>query len=362
MEEKVIIKDENQKFYDSDVAKKFELTKEMIQESQRIVDSDKDTIPKFWKEKYINESVKNWDKFYKRNNINFFLDRHWIEKEFEELIHSGNRANNNELLIEFGCGVGNSILPLLQISASLHFIGFDCSVRAVNLFEERWNKLLLSLGEHGTEVPEICKNYSSCLDNEKLNCQYLNGPLCPFNYCSNTINNKFDKNPINCENTNDESKNTFICKNNTKCNRLRTFVFDIVQGEIPDYICYPNMANYGLLIFVLSAIHPKYHQDVVNRCSKVLKPGAILLFRDYGRYDLAQLRFAKSSKSKIADNFYVRNDGTFAYYFTTDEIKTLFENAGFKVISNNYCLREVTNRKTNVSMKRVWIQSKFSKI
>ncbi|POM83356.1 Methyltransferase domain protein [Cryptosporidium meleagridis] len=261
------------------------------------------------------ESVKNWDKFYKRNNINFFLDRHWIDKEFKELISNSTNVSddlNPKILIEFGCGVGNSLIPLLQISKDLHCIGFDCSSRAISLFEERWNKILA--------------NFESNKKDSKM---------CPFKCLKDS-----DK----------------------PCNRFRGFVFDIVHSDIPAYICPESFADFGLLIFVLSAIHPKHHQDVVTRCSKSLKSGATLLFRDYGRYDMAQLRFAKSSKSKITDNFYVRYDGTFAYYFTIEEVEDLFVNAGFKVISNHYCLREVVNRKTKVTMQRVWIQAKFTKI
>ncbi len=90
-------------------------------------------------------------------------------------------------------------------------------------------------------------------------------------------------------------------------NRIRAFVVDITEEGAFDFIP-PESVDIVTLIFVLSAIHPKHYDRILVALRKVLKPDGLVLIRDYGLYDMAQLRFKPGNK--IFENFYTRQDGT----------------------------------------------------
>ncbi|KAF1580734.1 Methyltransferase-like protein 2, partial [Eudyptes chrysocome] len=136
------------------------------------------------------------------------------------------------------------------------------------------------------------------------------------------------------------------------------FVHDVCDDALP-YPFPDEILDVILLVFVLSTIHPDRMQRVVNRLAKLLKPGGMVLFRDYGRYDTAQLRFKKGHC--LSENFYVRGDGTRVYFFTKDEVWNMFNLAGLTEVQNLVDRRLQVNRKKKVKMQRVWIQSKFQK-
>ncbi|XP_063704325.1 tRNA N(3)-methylcytidine methyltransferase METTL6 [Culicoides brevitarsis] len=139
---------------------------------------------------------------------------------------------------------------------------------------------------------------------------------------------------------------------------MKAFPCDITTDEIFDTI-EPESLDLITLIFVLSAIHPDKFDKVMENLRKLLKPGGMVLFRDYGLHDMAQLRFKPGSK--IAEKLYVRQDGTRSYYFSTEETQEMYEKAGFSVVCNEYIHRRTINLKEGVDVPRIFVQGKYRK-
>ncbi|XP_028985294.1 tRNA N(3)-methylcytidine methyltransferase METTL6 [Betta splendens] len=256
----------------------------LTQEELDRLRSDRALVSEFKQVKLEKEAQRNWDLFYKRNTTNFFKDRHWTTREFEELKACREFASQRLVLLEAGCGVGNCIFPLLEDDRSIFVYACDFSPRAVDFVKQN----------------PLC---------------------CPERCCA-----------FQCDLTKDDLRE------------------NVPEGSV----------DVVTLIFVLSAIHPDKMKLAVQNISRVLKPGGIVLFRDYGLYDHAMLRF--KAGSKLGDNFYVRQDGTRSYFFSKEFLNQLFEETGFQSVATDYVLRETVNKKEGLCVPRVFLQSKFTKI
>ncbi|EPZ32214.1 methyltransferase-like protein 6-like protein [Rozella allomycis CSF55] len=152
-------------------------------------------------------------------------------------------------------------------------------------------------------------------------------------------------------------KENELYRNGNDENRL-AFVANIVEDNLLETIS-ADSVDIVSSVFVFSALNPDSMKKAIKNIYNILKPGGIILFRDYARYDAAQLRF--NSNNKINDNFYVRQDGTFAYYFERDELQSLFHECGFKCQYSDYVLRKTTNHKQQMNLDRIFLQAKFIK-
>ncbi|PWY79216.1 methyltransferase [Aspergillus heteromorphus CBS 117.55] len=143
-----------------------------------------------------------------------------------------------------------------------------------------------------------------------------------------------------------------------------------------------------VLIFIFSALNPDQWENALRNVYRVLKPGGQVLFRDYGRGDLAQVRFKKNRY--MAENFYVRGDGTRVYFFDKDELEHMWgqwtpetgipiksatpeeeetkeeqqttdKKGVFEVRKLGVDYRLLVNRQRKLKMYRCWMQGHFIK-
>jgi len=274
------------------------------QESEALekVIANSGTLPEEVLTDLYNNSADQWDKFYGVHNNRFFKDRHWLFTEFPELKleshEQGTSVENAETseegpnaeftsfhILEVGCGVGNTIFPLLENTPDKRLFVYGCDFAPTAI--------------------DIVKSHE-LYDTE----------------------------------------------------RCLGFVSDISQKEltlpIPE-----NSLDIITMVFVLSAINPADMQHCITNLVKYIKPGGHILFRDYGRFDLAQLRF-KNGRC-LSDNFYARGDGTKVYFFEQQEVHDMFEKAGLVRKQNLVDRRLQVNRGRKLKMYRAWLQCKYMK-
>ncbi|XP_062389020.1 tRNA N(3)-methylcytidine methyltransferase METTL2 [Sardina pilchardus] len=282
--------------------------------ARRKVLENNQPIPADKQEEYDNHADKYWNDFYTIHENRFFKDRHWLFTEFPELapksssnqtVQEGDEHPDQEKgvedishqngdypeapgtyrIMEVGCGVGNTVFPILKTNNDPGLFVYCCDFS------------------------------STAVELVKSNPEYDSA-------------------------------------------RCHAFVHDL-SDESAQFPMQEGSLDVIILIFVLSALHPDKMQASISGLARLLKPGGMLLLRDYGRYDLAQLRFKKGRC--LSENFYVRGDGTRVYFFTQDELHNLFCDAGLQKVQNLVDRRLQVNRGKQLTMYRVWVQCKYQK-
>uniref|UniRef100_A0A7N0UDA2 Methyltransferase-like protein n=1 Tax=Kalanchoe fedtschenkoi TaxID=63787 RepID=A0A7N0UDA2_KALFE len=198
-----------------------------------------------------NNGSKYWDKFYKRHNNKFFKDRHYLEKDWGSYFsqESDDASSSGKVVLEVGCGAGNTVYPLLAGFPGLFVHACDFSPEAISLVK----------------------------------------------------------------------------------------------------------------VFVLSAVSPEKMHFILRNAKKVLKPMGCVLLRDYAVGDFAQAKL-ESKNQAIGENFYVRGDGTYSYFFSQDMMLNLFRDSGYNNLDINVYCKQIENRSRGVTMERRWIRAIFSSI
>ncbi|KAI9765839.1 MAG: hypothetical protein M1840_007121 [Geoglossum simile] len=177
---------------------------------------------------------------------------------------------------------------------------------------------------------------------------------------------------------------------------IQADVWDVASSDsLPPNIM-QNSVDIVLLIFIFSALSPEQWAQAVRNIYLLLKPGGEVCLRDYGRGDLAQVRFRKGRW--MGDNFYVRGDGTRVYFFEKDELARIWrreitgaqaaverdgdgreghetessvggqggedQESGedlFEVVNLGVDRRLLVNRQQKLKMYRCWLQGRFRK-
>uniref|UniRef100_A0A3Q2T9I7 tRNA N(3)-cytidine methyltransferase n=1 Tax=Fundulus heteroclitus TaxID=8078 RepID=A0A3Q2T9I7_FUNHE len=301
-----------------------EWTDEQEEAAKKKVLENNQPLPPEKQEEYESRANEYWNEFYTIHENRFFKDRHWLFTEFPELAPQCNPNHEPHPDVSGTDSTQQDGFDLKQCRDSAALSGDSCDFPGSSA---TYRILEVGCGVGNTVFPILKTNNDPGL----------------FVYCCD-----FSSTAVELVKTNPEYDS----------NRCLAFVRDLSNVEagfpMPD-----GTLDVIVMIFVLSALHPDKMQASISRLARLLKPGGVMLLRDYGRYDMAQLRFKKGRC--LSENFYVRGDGTRVYFFTQEELHELFAEAGLEKVQNLVDRRLQVNRGKQLTMYRVWIQCKYRK-
>ncbi|CAN0892854.1 tRNA N(3)-methylcytidine methyltransferase METTL6 [Linum grandiflorum] len=284
-----------------------------------------------------------WQSFHIRHSSGkFFKERRYLLKEFPELVVT---SPDSTKVLEVGCGNGSSVIPILRGNKNITVYACDCSnetlVRVKEILDDnvpyavdRFIPFFCDFASTGFPAWLACNSCKGIIHQNQQNCS---SGSC---YCLFGLDNA--------------GQDAFL----THCFPDTRFKFVDRRPLLRWWsrFRYLGTAN---LIFTLSAVPLKLMPKAIKECFAVLKPGGLLLFRDYGLYDMTMLRFEPDKRVGFRE--YKRGDGTRSYFFCLDTVRDLFLDAGFVEVELDYCCVKSENRKKGKTMQRVWVHGKFQK-
>ncbi|KAM7539203.1 hypothetical protein Aperf_G00000050649 [Anoplocephala perfoliata] len=249
------------------------------------------------------EAGRNWDRFYNRHGVKFFRDRHWTRREFEDLAQISEDEDIQVTILEIGCGVGNFLFPLIE--------DFNNSRKKPVIF-------------YACDVSP--KAVAKVLENPAFNCEFASAFVCD------------------------------VSREGALAEALTTSSKPTLLEPLAESLPHVTF-QIATLIFVLSAIHPDHMPACLRNAFASLRPRGKLLLRDYGLHDHSQLRFGRGARIMVERPLYHRQDGTFSYFFSREELTGMVADAGFTVLRCSYIYRRTENRASGLSVRRVFIQA-----
>ncbi|PVV03891.1 hypothetical protein BB560_001619 [Smittium megazygosporum] len=323
---------------------------------ERISFHEQNPVPSENAAQYNSDPFKFWDSFYHKNQNKFFKDRNWFFIEFPELF-TWTKMHHNTSIEKTESDSEKNEEPSKKRSFEKETdTNTDDNADIKNADTETPDR------EHLDSSPESSYNPNSNTNEDpstegkhvilELGCGVGNSvfPLLNTIYDPRLQVYACDYSKVAI----DVLKECDWYKNDKRC---EAFVWDISKDSLPSNLASSSVDTITC-IFVLSALHPKEIKTAISNMYKLLKPGGSILFRDYGRHDLAQLRF--KANRLLEPNFYIRGDGTRVFFFSNSDIVDLFS-PQFTILKNSVDKRLLVNRSRKIVMHRVWIQAKLVK-
>ncbi len=338
-------------------------------------------VSEFDKGRFNREPEKWWDKFYGNNQSNFFKDRKWLRQEFpiierctgewalkqrQSSQRVGDAVKDGSIVERVeSTGGQQTQVEREQCTTTKEgsHVGYDQTVtkseeddgNSPSEETQRWNTILeVGAGAGNTAFPILVGNHN---------------PSLMIHACD------FSKRAVS------------LIRSNPAYNpaHIRSEVWDMASTDSPlPAGVEPGSVDVVLLIFAFSALQPSEWDQAVRNVWRSLRPGGEVCFRDYGRGDLAQVRFKKGRL--LEEGFYVRGDGTRVYFFEEEELRRIWsgvddrkqtsvdggkeersaemddeEAPRFEIRSLAADRRLLVNRQKKLKMYRCWMQGRFRK-